>query len=95
MRKKRGIVKRRDTGMNYEISRHHLPYEKAIENVCRIFEAENYRQRTIREYRRHRLEFFEIVGKENVFDLTKEDVRKYLQLACKYETAQPVQLISD
>lgn len=80
MRKKRGIVKRRDTGMKFEISRHNLHYEKAIDDISRIFEAENYRDRTVKEYQRHWKEFFEIIGKENVFDVTKEDVRKYITI---------------
>lgn len=76
--RRRGVVKRRDTGINFEISRHTLHYEKAIDDIARVYEAENYRDRTIKEYRRHWTEFFEVIGKENVFDVTKEDFRKYI-----------------
>lgn len=79
MRKKRGIVKRRETGIKYEISRKNLHYEKALDEIIRIFETENYRDRTINDYRRNWREFFKIIGKENVFDVTREDFRKYIR----------------
>lgn len=78
IRRRRGVVKRRDIGLKYEISRYNLHYDKAIADMCRILEAENYRPRTVKEYRQHWLEFFEVIGKNNVFDVTKEDVRKYI-----------------
>ncbi|GAQ18505.1 DNA integration/recombination/invertion protein [Oceanobacillus picturae] len=76
--RRRGVVKRRDAGIKYEISRHNLHYEKALENAIRAYEAENYRPRTISDYRKNWREFFEVIGKENVFDVTREDFRRYI-----------------
>ncbi|GGB54056.1 hypothetical protein F3157_11780 [Virgibacillus dakarensis] len=64
-----GVVKRRETGIKHEISRRSLHYEKAMDDIARIFKVESYIDRTLKEYRRHWKEFFGVIDKEDVFDV--------------------------
>lgn len=80
MRKKRGMVLRRDVGVHSVTQYPEFHYEVMLKKIRLIFEAENYRKRTIEEYGRHWKEFFEIIGKTIVTDVTKEDIRKYIRI---------------
>ncbi|QSS99546.1 hypothetical protein IMZ31_15940 [Pontibacillus sp. ALD_SL1] len=41
-----GVVKRRESGVKYEVQRVHLSYEKATERITKVCESESYRYRT-------------------------------------------------
>ncbi|WP_164215926.1 hypothetical protein [Virgibacillus sp. YIM 98842] len=51
--KRKGFVKLREAGVNYEINRKNLHYKDALEHIIQIYESENYRERTIKDYRKN------------------------------------------
>ncbi|MFC0525508.1 tyrosine-type recombinase/integrase [Pontibacillus salicampi] len=93
MRKKirrTGVVKRRESGKEYEVQRVNLSYEKVVERISKVYESEGYRHRTVRDYMSYWREFFEIIKKENVFDVTKEDFRRYITTLLDVRKLSPV-----
>ncbi|MFD1018685.1 tyrosine-type recombinase/integrase [Thalassobacillus hwangdonensis] len=90
-----GIYKRREVGQ-YRIEPKEGKLDKnittaeALETVMETYRAEGYRERTLKGYCDYYEEFIEYVGKYKVADITKEDIRKYINTLLEKRGLSPV-----
>ncbi|MBN9655994.1 tyrosine-type recombinase/integrase [Halobacillus sp. GSS1] len=74
----------------YSRSNESISVSDALEKVMLVYETEGYREKTVRSYRSYYEEFIEIVRRENVSDITKDDARRYIKFLLDKRGLSPV-----
>lgn len=88
--KRRAIGKRRDVDTDIVLFKPSITVNRALERVMDIYVAEGYRERTISDYRMFWAEFINIIDRQLITDVTKDDIRKYVNHLLKIRKLSPV-----
>ncbi|WP_238486177.1 phage integrase N-terminal SAM-like domain-containing protein [Bacillus hominis] len=76
--KRRAIGKRRDIDTDIVLFKPSITVNRALERVMDIYVSEGYRERTVSDYRMFWAEFINIIDRQLIADVTKDDIRKYV-----------------
>lgn len=87
--KRKGVVKRRDVDTDRRLS-DGVSVEEAFEIVMRIYVTEGYRERTMRDYRKFWTEFIRIIERGHIYEVTSDDIRKYITELLRNRGLSPV-----
>ncbi|PDZ17091.1 DNA integration/recombination/inversion protein [Bacillus wiedmannii] len=88
--KRRAIGKRRDIDTDIVLFKPSITVNRALERVMDIYVSEGYRERTISDYRMFWSEFINVINRQLITDVTKDDIRKYVNHLLKVRKLSPV-----
>lgn len=88
--RKRGPVIRRDIQAEKVIYSDKLTVNDALMRVLNIYGSEGYRVRTMNDYESYWSEFFRIIEREYITDVTTDDFRKYINIMLRKRGLSPV-----
>ena len=88
--KRRAIGKRRDIDTDIILFKPSITVNRALERVMDIYVSEGYRERTISDYRMFWSEFINVINRQLITDVTKDDIRKYVNHLLKIRKLSPV-----
>lgn len=91
--KRHAVGKRRDVDTDIVLYKPSITVNRALERVMNIYLVEGYREQTISDYRMFWAEFIKIIDRQLITDVTKEDIRKYVNHLLKEGELSPVRAI--
>ena len=93
LKRRQGVRNRRETDGIVKSFRATKTVHEALGIVCELFETENYRERTINDYRKYWSEFMEVAGiqpTDNITDITEDHLRSYISTMLNVRDLSPV-----
>ncbi|MBT0952069.1 tyrosine-type recombinase/integrase [Bacillus velezensis] len=93
LKRRQGVRNRRETDGIMKSFKAVKTVHEALEIVCELYVTENYRDRTINDYRKYWAEFTEVVGimpSDNVTVITEDHLRSYITTMLNIRDLSPV-----
>ncbi|MGX4199812.1 tyrosine-type recombinase/integrase [Bacillus sp. JK74] len=93
LKRRQGVRNRRETDGIVKSFKAVKTVQEALEIVCELYVTENYRDRTINDYRKYWAEFMEVAGimpSDNVTDITEDHLRSYITTMLNIRDLSPV-----
>ncbi|MCY0091048.1 MULTISPECIES: phage integrase N-terminal SAM-like domain-containing protein [Bacillus amyloliquefaciens group] len=93
LKRRQGVRNRRETDGIEKSFKAAKSVHEALRIVCELFETENYRDRTINDYRKYWAVFMEVAGiqpTDNVTNITEDHLRSYISTMLNVRDLSPV-----